>query len=399
MLLTLTARAQRPTDIWYFGQQAGLSFADGTPKPLNDGKMSTYEGCAVATTAKGELLFYTNGETVWNRQHQPMPNGVHLMGSGSSTQSALIVPDPGSGNIFYIFTVAPQGTPNGLRYSMVDMTRADGLGDLPRVNLLLIQPVAEKLAAVRHANGRDTWVVAHRWNSNAFVSYLVTAEGVAGKPMHEQRGQHECRPRPQRHRRAQVLARWQAPGRRAVEGNQQIRSLRLRPQHRQGEQPAQLRPLRRGLRRGVFARWQARFTAPATAWAAAKPKSGSSTSARKHGAPVLVGKSANRKIGALQLGPDGRIYVAREDNPNLGVIEQPNVIGKDCQLRGRGPEAGRPPQQAGPARVCGDAVSEGIRVGCELKNVMLSAAEASPCRSKHSNRVTIAREMLRLRSA
>ena len=140
--------------------------------------MTTYEGCAVATTARGELLFYTNGETVWNRKHQPMPNGHKLMGSGSSTQSALIVPDPGSGNIFYIFTVAPQGTPNGLRYSIVDMTRADGFGDLPRVNLLLIQPVAEKLAAVRHHNGRDTWVVAHRWNSNAFVSYLVTADGV-----------------------------------------------------------------------------------------------------------------------------------------------------------------------------------------------------------------------------
>ena len=138
-LLAFGARAQSPTDLWYFGQQAGLSFAGGNgPQPLNDGKMSTYEGCAVATTAKGELLFYTNGETVWNRLHRPMPNGVHLMGSGSSTQSALIVPDPGSGNIFYIFTVAPQGTPNGLRYSIVDMTRDDGLGDLPRVNMLLI---------------------------------------------------------------------------------------------------------------------------------------------------------------------------------------------------------------------------------------------------------------------
>ena len=78
--------------------------------------------------------------------------------------------------------MAPQGTPNGLRYSIVDMTRDNGLGDLPRVNVLLIQPVAEKLAAVRHANGRDTWVVAHRWNSNAFVAYLVTADGVSAKP-------------------------------------------------------------------------------------------------------------------------------------------------------------------------------------------------------------------------
>jgi hypothetical protein len=64
LLLAAAAHAQRPTDIWYFGQQAGLTFADGNvPKPLNNGKMSTYEGCAVATTAKGELLFYTTGDT------------------------------------------------------------------------------------------------------------------------------------------------------------------------------------------------------------------------------------------------------------------------------------------------------------------------------------------------
>ncbi|MFC7667853.1 hypothetical protein ACFQT0_10980 [Hymenobacter humi] len=60
---------------------------------------------------RASLLFYTNGETVWNRKHQPMPNGRKLMGSGSSTQSALIVPDPGSGNVFYIFTVAPRARP------------------------------------------------------------------------------------------------------------------------------------------------------------------------------------------------------------------------------------------------------------------------------------------------
>jgi hypothetical protein len=84
LALTLSARAQRPTDLWYFGQQAGLSFADGTPKPLNDSKMSTFEGSAVATTSKGELLFYTNGQTVWNRAHRPMPNGTKLMGSAAA---------------------------------------------------------------------------------------------------------------------------------------------------------------------------------------------------------------------------------------------------------------------------------------------------------------------------
>ena len=339
LLLSLTAHAQRPTDIWYFGQQAGLSFADGNvPKPLNDGKMSTYEGCAVATTTKGELLFYTNGETVWNRQHQPMPNGHKLMGSGSSTQSALIVPDPGSGNIFYIFTVAPQGAPNGLRYSVVDMTRADGLGDLPRVNLLLIQPVAEKLAAVRHANGRDTWVVAHRWNSNAFVSYLVTAEGVSsGKPNLSNVGSMNA-----------------GPGRNA------IGALKFSPDGK--HLAAALWRETNKFEVYDFDRNTGKVSNPSSfgPYAEAYGVEFSPDGTKLYGtcngvgggqteiwqfdlktkAKTLVGKSANRKIGALQVGPDGRIYVAREDNPNLGIIQEPNALGKDCKYVDEGLKLG-----------------------------------------------------------
>ncbi|GAC1376079.1 MAG: hypothetical protein NVSMB30_20990 [Hymenobacter sp.] len=339
LVLAFAARAQRPTDLWYFGQQAGLTFADGnSPKPLNDGKMTTYEGCAVATTAKGELLFYTNGETVWNRKHQPMPNGHKLMGSGSSTQSALIVPDPGSGNVFYIFTVAPQGTPNGLRDSVVDMTPDDGFGDLPRVNLLLIQPVAEKLAAVRHANGRDTWVVAHRWNSNAFVAYLVSADGIAsGKPVLSNVGSRNA-----------------GPGRNA------IGALKFSPDGR--HLAAALWRETNKFEIYDFDRGTGKVSSPRSfgpypeAYGVEFSPDGSKVYGSCNGVgggetqiwqfdlstqtKTLVGKSANRKIGALQRGPDGRIYVAREDNPNLGVIEQPNALGKDCHYVDEGLKLG-----------------------------------------------------------
>lgn len=332
LLLAAPARAQRPTDLWYFGQQAGLSFGpDGTaPTPLNNGKMSTFEGCAVATTAKGELLFYTNGETIWNRLHRPMPNGTKLMGSGSSTQSALIVPDPGSGNIFYVFTVAPQGTPNGLRYSLVDMTRAEGLGDLPRVNLLLVQPVAEKLAAVRHANGRDVWVLAHRWNSSAFVAYLVTAAGVqSSKPVLSSVGSVNSGPgrnaigalefSPDGTHLAAAL--WRETNKfevynfdRSTGKVSQPRSFGPYPEaYGVAFSPdgSKLYGTCNGTGGGQSQLWQFDL----------KSKSGN---------PTLVGKSANRKIGALQAGPDGRIYVAREDNPALGVIQKPNEAGKAC---------------------------------------------------------------------
>ena len=302
--------------------------------------MSTYEGCAVATTSRGQLLFYTNGETVWNRQHRPMPNGQKLMGSPSSTQSALVVPDPGSGNIFYLFTVAPQGTAQGLRYSTLDMTRQDGLGDLPRVNALLIQPVAEKLAAVRHTNGRDTWVLApHRWNSNAFVAYLVTADGVNGKPIFSNVGSMNAGPgrnaigalkfSPDGRHLAAAL--WKETNKFEVYDFDRSTGKVSNPRGF-GPYPeaygVEFSPNGRflygscnGIGGGETQIWQFDLT-------------------QKNGAPVMVGKSANRKIGAIQHGPDGRLYVAREDNPNLGVIQQPDSLGKASKYLDEGVKLG-----------------------------------------------------------
>jgi hypothetical protein len=326
LLLTLApvaASAQGEQSLWYFGQQAGLSFpvGGGTPSPLLNGKMTTYEGSAVATNAQGQLLFYTNGENVFNRQHTIMPNGRQLTGSSASTQSALIVPDPGSGNVFYLFTVGAQGGKEGLRYSVVDMTRDNGLGDVPRVNILLISPVAEKLAAVRHANGRDVWVVAHRWNSNAFVSYLVTADGVQSKPILSNVG-----------------------GMHAGPGRNAIGAMKFSPDGRK----IGVAVWREANRYEVFdfdrttglVKNPKVFSPYPEAYGIEFSPDGSKLYGSsngegggqaqifqfdlKTGKAAVIGKSANRKVGQLQRAPDGKIYVAREDNPFLGIISNPN---------------------------------------------------------------------------
>ena len=325
------AWAQRPTDKWYFGRQAGLDFSSGTPTPLLDGAMTTYEGCAAATTKRGELLFYTDGQTVWNRQHQPMPGGRRLMGSGSSTQSALIVPDPGSGNIFYIFTVAPQGAPDGMRYSVVDMTRANGLGDVPRANLLLITPVAEKLAAVRHPNGRDVWVVAHRWNSSAFVSYLVTADGVAAKPIMSNVGAMNAGPG----RNAIGALKFSPDGTKLAAAiwrdSNKFEVYDFDRATGKVSSPRSFGP--------YLEAYGVEFSPDGTKlYGTCNGNSNATTASESQvwqfdlatKAATLVGHSANHKIGALQRGPDGKLYVAREDNSFLGVIGSPNALGKAC---------------------------------------------------------------------
>ncbi|MHA1342163.1 MAG: hypothetical protein ACTSO2_19505, partial [Promethearchaeota archaeon] len=75
------------------------------------------EGCATISDKFGHLLFYTDGITVWNKNHRVMKNGEGLFGHVSSTQSAIIIPNPGKKNQYYIFTVDAEDSSNGLNYS------------------------------------------------------------------------------------------------------------------------------------------------------------------------------------------------------------------------------------------------------------------------------------------
>ena len=182
--LTTTLTAQKEANIWYFGHNAGLDFNSGVPVPLTNSVMNTDEGCASIADANGGLLFYTDGTFVWNKDHIQMPNGSGLLGHKSSTQSGVIVPKPGSLNIYYIFTVDFTANPGGIAYSEVDMNLDGGLGDVTAVkNIQLITPACEKITAVLHDNQQDIWVIGHAWNSANYMSWLVSSTGVDTNPV------------------------------------------------------------------------------------------------------------------------------------------------------------------------------------------------------------------------
>ena len=138
--------SQGEANIWYFGQNAGLDFNSGSPVALTNGQLNTLEGCATISTSSGELIFYTDGVTVFNKNHTIMVNGTGLLGHSSSTQSATIVPKPGSSNMFYIFTTDNEHDPDGFRYSIVDMSLDSGNGAITvDKNILVYTPTTESL--------------------------------------------------------------------------------------------------------------------------------------------------------------------------------------------------------------------------------------------------------------
>lgn len=170
--------AQKEANIWYFGGYASLDFNSGSPVPLLDGALFQHEGCATISDSTGKLLFYTNGIEIWNKNHQQMENGSGLMGGQSATQSSIIVPQPESDRLFYVFTVPEEIGYDGLRYSIVDISENGGLGSVITKNIFLDSPAEEKVTAVKHYNNRDIWVITHLWNSKAFYVYLVTPDGL-----------------------------------------------------------------------------------------------------------------------------------------------------------------------------------------------------------------------------
>gem|GEM_PF-2175175 len=172
--------AQRENNIWYFGSEAGIDFNGTAPVPLIDSRMNATEGSAtVSDPHTGELLFYTDGITVWNRDHQAMPNGTGLPGGYSSTQAALIVPAPGDSTKYYLFSSADEGRQEGVSYAVVDMTADGGRGDVIERNVQLLASASEKMVGIHHCNGVDYWVVVHGASDDRFHAYLVDRSGVS----------------------------------------------------------------------------------------------------------------------------------------------------------------------------------------------------------------------------
>ncbi len=100
--------------------------------------MNAPEGCATISDHNGKLLFYTNGQRITSRRHTLMKNGDNILGDLSSTDNAIAVPAPDNDSIYYLFTIGAAYRPNkGFRYSVINMKRDDGFGEVVDKNVLL----------------------------------------------------------------------------------------------------------------------------------------------------------------------------------------------------------------------------------------------------------------------
>lgn len=198
--LSIRCYGQNEENIWVFGRRAGLNFNSPTPQPILSsitGYQGRIEGCASVCDENGELLFYTNGSFVWDRDHQIMCNGESLTGyyasepqfdsfTSSTSQGALIVPFPHQSEKYFIFslTCREMGDNMGkLFYSVIDMSLNNGLGCVTGEKGILVDSLlTEHLTAVS-GDQCNVWVMVGSRSETKFKAYEINEYGLNPNPV------------------------------------------------------------------------------------------------------------------------------------------------------------------------------------------------------------------------
>jgi PKD repeat protein len=352
LLLPQLSSAQKQSNVWCFGLGAGIDFNGGVPTVFTSAINQDEGSASVADKTTGQLLFYTDGMTVWNRNHKVMLNGTGLASNPSSTQAAVIVPKPRSSTEYYVFTSDAGeyiNPPNdGIHYSIIDMSQDGGLGALTLRNVPLLAPATEKLTAIEHCNGNDTWVIVHGWESDAFYAYLVTRYGIAPPVITRIGARHGVggsRGDPYANSIGYLQA--SSDGTRlasVIYGTGAVELFDF--DNRTGQLSNAISLTADSIVYGAsfspdgsklyvttkVNRGSLQFDPNAVM----QFDLGSNQQAAIQSSRTVVASDDSVGMMALQLAPDGKIYVARINDTWLGVINNPNASGAACNFSRRG---------------------------------------------------------------
>jgi gliding motility-associated-like protein len=187
-------------NVWAFGTHAGIDFNSGNPVVIITAIAGFGEANASVCDTDGNLLFYTEGSKVWNRNHMLMPNGVNLTPvnvpssmpalssvTTSTAQGAVIVPMPDSANKYYIFSLTSyelQGNAGKLYYSVLDMSLNGGMGDIVpgQKGISLSSGLSESMVATL-GDACNIWLITRSANGLIYKAYEITNAGINTTPV------------------------------------------------------------------------------------------------------------------------------------------------------------------------------------------------------------------------
>lgn len=209
ILGTSSLWGQHENDNWRFGNSKwrfdNTAPPNGFVHTTNLTPSIRYGSSTISDKNTGDLLFYSNGYNIYNKNNAVMDNGNDLFGvsqpeynyiGNPSDQSSIIVPMPNSASLYYVFTINGNRTlkdqdfipsPNpvtnyGLRYAIVDMSLNGGMGKvISKNNVLFTNSPTNALTSTFASDGSSYWIVTA--NNGNFLSYKLDASGLNTNPV------------------------------------------------------------------------------------------------------------------------------------------------------------------------------------------------------------------------
>ena len=183
LLTLLSVNAQNQTNNWFFGSRAALLTKNTNETFLDNSKMIALKGSSSISDNTGELLFYTNGENIWNKNHKTLKNGLRVLGDRNAAQNSIIIPILDNPNKYYLFTSSAS-----LYFSEIDMSKDSGLGEIVSKNNLLIPSGVRGITGVHHKDGKSIWVLVSSSSekgvkNTSFYAYLIKSNGTIEPPI------------------------------------------------------------------------------------------------------------------------------------------------------------------------------------------------------------------------
>lgn len=183
---TLCAQYNAPENrVWAFGVRAGINFNTGTPVPFA-AKVYSSNACASTCDSAGQLLFYTEGNTIWNRYHDTMPSAVSIVSYNANQcpQGTMILPHLTQPGKYYVFSLERRSnvvpTAGRLSYCIVDMALDGGRGDVVAgSHYTFVDTGMWGAMTAVPGNAHNFWLINHLRDTNVFVVRNITAAGFS----------------------------------------------------------------------------------------------------------------------------------------------------------------------------------------------------------------------------
>ncbi len=202
ILASYVCQAQKHDYIWVLGHNGGTTIDfNSTPPAIEFANRSAVMHVTNASMAdnNGNLLFYTNGCDIFNKENNVMENGNNInpgpvhneycagaFNTYVASNGAIALPQ--SDSFYYLFhlsEVLKLDQPiidfysDRLYYSVINMNSNNGLGKVMQKNKLIIEDTLHSgdLAVVIHSNNKDWWIINPKRYSNKYFKVLFVSDG------------------------------------------------------------------------------------------------------------------------------------------------------------------------------------------------------------------------------